>query len=177
MAEMTSPTRAPSAAPALEPGRRWRPRNVLQPALRVIAEAGWITVVYSALAVMSDKQPPTLGPIEIVLFVAAGALIGRFGRAHTDLGPAVLIVGVVLGGVIGWLASPEARDALPDFAVAASSHLGGWLMGIAVLRGAIVRTDEKAAEDLECGSRSPWARCGEPWLSCARLSCRSAWPV
>ena len=139
---------------AERPGWRARlrsrlPDNVLQPTLRVIAEAGWITVVYSAASVMIDKHVPVLGPIEFFAFVLAGALIGRIGRPRLDLGPVLLIMSVVVGGIVGWLASPEARELLPNIAAAASVHVAGWLAGVAVLRGAIVDTGEKAAEDLE----------------------------
>ena len=129
--------------------RAHRPRNVLQPSLRIIAEAGWITVLYSAASVMIDKQVPILGPAEFFIFVLAGAAIGSFGRTRLDLGPVLLILSVVVGGLLGWLASPEVRELLPNIPAAASVHIAGWIAGIAVLRGAIVDTGEKAAEDVE----------------------------
>src|SRR5829696_6672681 len=137
------------ATPAVGARRRWRPNNFLQPALRVIAEAAWITVVYSAAAVMIDKHVPIFGPIEMALFVVAGVAIGRFGRPREELGPLLLIVGVIVGGIVGWLWSADARDLLPNLPAAASTNISGWIAGIAVLRGAIVDTGEKAAEDLE----------------------------
>jgi hypothetical protein len=124
-------------------------RQLLQPALRIIAEAGWITVVYSALAVMAGHAAPILGPVEFALLVLAGVLVGWIGRPREGLGPVLLIVAVVAGGALGWLASPEAREVLLNPAKALGIHLAGWMAGVAVLRGAIVNTGEKAAEEIE----------------------------
>src|SRR5688500_14211434 len=93
-----------------------RPRNVLQPTLRVIAEAGWIAVVYSAVSVKIDQHVPILGPVDFFLLVLSGVLVGRYGRTRLDLGPVVLVGSVVVGGIVGWLASPEVRTALPNVA-------------------------------------------------------------
>ncbi len=154
---------------------RWRRQNVLQPTLRIIAEAGWITVVYSAASVMIDKHAPVLGPLEIFAFVLVGALIGRFGRPRLDLGPLLLIAGVVIGGIVGWLASPEVRDVLPTVSEAARLHIAGWIAGVAVLRGAIVDTGEKAAEDLEKLLRTVPVGLALIWAYMAIAADRSLW--
>jgi hypothetical protein len=137
-----------TAAVAAAQNERWR-RPLLQPALRVIAETGWITVLYAAGAVMVSHQAPVLGPLELLAFVLAGVLVGWLGRSRADVGPVLLIVGVGAGGAVGWLASSEARFLLSDLPRAFDVHLAGWLAGIAVLRGALIDTGERAAEEIE----------------------------
>jgi hypothetical protein len=134
-----------------EPKRR---RAVAQPVLRVIAEAAWITVVYAAASVIVSHRAPLLGPLELLAFVVAGAVLGWWSRRHAEIGPLLLIVGVVLGGAVGWLTSPESRDLLPNLPAAVDKHLAGWLTGVAVLRGALIDTGERAAEDIEKMLRS-----------------------
>jgi len=124
------------------------------PALRVLAEAGWITVVYSAASVIVSHQPPVLGPVELSLFVAAGALAGWLGRPRSALGPLLLICAVLLGGVGGWLASAEARSLLDALPSAFNVHLAGWLAGVAVLRGALISPGQSAANEIERLTRS-----------------------
>src|SRR5687767_15248860 len=111
---------------------------MVQPLLRMVAEAAWITVVYAAVSVIVDKQPPILGPLELLVFVLAGLGIGWWGKRHPDAGPVVLIASVIVGSAAGWLASPETRDLLPNLPAAFDGHLAGWLGGVAVLRGALI---------------------------------------
>ena len=120
----------------------------MQPALRVVAEASWVTVVYAAAAVIVGKQPPLLGPLELLCFVVAGVVVGTVARGR-DMGPVLLIVSVICGGALGWLASPDARAVLPNLPQAFSLHLTGWLAGVAVLRGAFIDTGQGAAEEIE----------------------------
>ncbi len=124
------------------------------PALRVLAEAGWITVVYSAASVIVTHQPPILGPVELSLFVVAGAVAGWLGRARSALGPLLLIGAVLLGGAGGWLANAEARTLLDDLPRAFNVHLAGWLAGVAVLRGALISPGQSAANEIERLTRS-----------------------
>jgi Domain of unknown function (DUF4129) len=126
-----------------------KPRQLLQPALRVLAEAGWITVVYAAAAVMVSHIEPILGPIEFSIFVLFGALVAWIGRRSEGFGPFLLIIAVIAGGALGWLMSSEARDLLPNLPAAFDVNLAGWLAGVAVLRGAIINIGEKAAEEIE----------------------------
>ena len=129
-----------------QPRRR---RAIAQPILRALAEASWITVVYAAVSVIVGRRAPILGPLELLIFVAAGITIGWWGRRHTDVGPVLLIGAVLVGGAVGWLASPEARDLMPNLPAAFDKHLAGWLAGVAVLRGALIDGGERAAEDIE----------------------------
>src|SRR6188508_2633811 len=163
------------AAPPAVPRRRWRPQNVLQPPLRVIAEAAWITVVYSASAVMIDKHVPIFGPVEFVLFVVAGVVIGRVGRPREELGPVLLIIGVIVGGMVGWLWSADARHLLPNLPAAASTNISGWICGLAVLRGAIIDTGEKAAEDVEKLLRTVPVGLAVIWAYMAIAADRNLW--
>ena len=130
--------------------RSWLRRGkLLQPMLRVMAEASWITVVYAALAVIVSKHAPYLGPVEFIGFVLVGVFVARVGRDREEVGPILLIFAVVIGGAVGWLASDEARGALNSFERALSIHLAGWFAGVAVVRGAVMNTGEKAADDIE----------------------------
>jgi hypothetical protein len=126
-----------------------RRRQLAQPILRVVAEASWITVVYAAVSVIVSHRPPLLGPLELLAFVLGGVAIGWWGRNHSEVGAWLLIVGVVVGGAVGWLASSDARALLPNLPAAFDKHLAGWLAGVAVLRGALVDGGERAAEDIE----------------------------
>ena len=129
------------------PSRRWLIALV---GLRVAAEAGWLTVVYAALAVLMGKRDPILGPVELGLLVLGGFFIGRFGRRHPELGAVLLLAGLLGGGVLGWLASPEAREVMGlDIPRALGAHLAGWIGGVAVLRGTVITADERAAFQLE----------------------------
>lgn len=129
-------------------------RSVVMPALRILAEAGWITVIYSAASVIVSRQAPILGPIEFSLFVLAGALMGLVGRPKSQIGPALLIIAVLAGGAAGWLASAEARSLLDDLPKAFDVHLAGWLAGVAILRGAIISPGPRAADEIERLMRS-----------------------
>lgn len=123
--------------------------TALPPLLRVVAEGGWLTVLYAAGSVLADKLPPVIGPIEMCLFVLAGVVIRAVGRRAPALGAFLLIGGVVVAGVIGSLAGPEARALGGSWLHPVGAHFAGWLCGIAVLRGAVVWTGEKAADQLD----------------------------
>ncbi len=116
--------------------------------LRVVAEAGWLTVLYGAVSVIADKQAPIIGPIEMGLFVAAGVAIGATGRRNTLIGAPLLIGAVIAGGAVGSLAGQD-LFAIGDWQSALGVHFSGWLAGLAVLRGAIISVGEKAADNLE----------------------------
>lgn len=124
------------------------------PALRVLAEAGWITVIYCAASVIVSRQAPILGPIEFSLFVTAGMVIGLIGRPRSGIGPVLLIVAVLLGGAAGWLASADARSLLNEVPRALNVHLAGWLAGVAILRGAVLSPGHRAADEIERLMRS-----------------------
>ena len=110
------------------------------PILRVAAEAGFFTILYSALSVTLDHQPPQLGPVEFTALVALGSLIGNFTEPNTLIGAPVLLIAVLGAGFLGWLASPEAQAVLSKgIGWTLVVHQIGWLAGVAVLRGSFIR--------------------------------------
>jgi hypothetical protein len=118
------------------PDRRWAR---LAPALRVVAEAGFFSVLYAAAAVVVGDHQPFLGPIEFSLLVGLGAIVGAFARDSPEVGALGLIAAVLAGGLVGWLASPDARDLVTSNLIgAAGSHGIGWLGAFAVLRGSFI---------------------------------------
>ena len=133
-------------APSRLPASRWA---FVQPALRIVAEAAWITVLYAAVMVVFSRREPLLGPLEFTGLVALGVLIGWIARPHQVLGSALVIIGVVLGAALGWLASADARAELPNLLRAADHHQFGWIAGVAVVRGVLINTGARAAEELE----------------------------
>ena len=105
--------------------------------LVVVAEAAWISVI-AALVQEYALRNTVLGITSLVLFVAAGVGAARLlGRRLGDRWPLVALALTVCGAAIGWLASPETRAALgnDDLGRALAAHPGGWLAGVAVLRG------------------------------------------
>ena len=106
-------------------------------ALVVIAEAAWVSVVGGFIQEVR-LQAPVLGIPILAMFVTFGLVAAR--SVGVRLGP----VGAgrpgpecVLAGAIGWLLAPEARAALAagDLATAIGQNPGGWVAGLAVLRG------------------------------------------
>jgi hypothetical protein len=119
------------------PDLRW---TRLGSSLRVVAEAGFFAVVYAAAAVVIGHHPPHIGPIEFGLMVGFGLIVGSFARDSPELGAFVLIAAVLGGGLVGWLASPDARALLgTDLGGAVASHGIGWLGAFAVLRGSLIQ--------------------------------------
>lgn len=150
-------------------------RSLVMPALRILAEAGWITVVYSAASVIVSHQAPVLGPIELSLFVAVGALAGWLGRPRSEIGPVLLIIAVLVGGAAGWLASSEARSMLDDLPRAFNVHLAGWLAGVAVLRGALISPGPSAADEIERLTRSMPAALAVVWAYASIVAHPTLW--
>src|SRR5688572_6481768 len=116
------------------------------PSVRALAEAGWLTVLYSAVAVLADKTPPLIGPIEMIALVGFGMLLRVIGRREPALGALLLIVGVVGAGMVGSLFAEGPRAPGGTWLYQLGSHFAGLLAGVAVLRGAAVSINEKAAD-------------------------------
>ncbi len=104
----------------------------------LVAEGAWIAVP-AALVQALSRHPVVVGPLELAIFVVLGYLAA--GRLADRLGPIRWpLVAAGLAGVaaiVGWLSDPGVRDAvaLVDWEAAISRNPGGWLAGLAMLRG------------------------------------------
>jgi hypothetical protein len=105
-------------------------------ALVVVAEAAWISVIAGLLQEFALRDP-VLGIPALVAFVGTGVILARLGGPRLgNRWPAVAFALVLGSGAVGWLASPAARAALGDgIGPALAAHPGGWLAGLALLRG------------------------------------------
>lgn len=106
-------------------------------ALVVVAEAAWVSVVGGFIQEIR-LQAPVLGIPVMAVFVAAGIVAARtigprLGRTWTVVG----LLLSLLAGLVGWLLAPEARVALAAGhpAAAIAENPGGWVAGLAMLRG------------------------------------------
>lgn len=142
------------------------PVRFLLPTVQVLAEGGWLAVVYAALQAFSGSIP-RIGPLELALLAWVGLAWGRRRRWQ---GPGAEAIGLpvlmVVGGAIGWLLAPEVRSLLvhgqPLDAV--GTHPAGWIGAIAIWRGEVHRTTED--DDVVAGQLLRWAVPGLalPWL-------------
>ncbi|MEO5939794.1 MAG: DUF4129 domain-containing protein [Candidatus Limnocylindrales bacterium] len=105
-------------------------------ALVIVAEAAWISVVAGLLQEFALREP-VLGLPGLAAFVVAGVGLARI--LGPRLGDRWLPVGftlVLAAGAIGWLLSGATRAALgAGLGPALAAHPGGWLAGLALLRG------------------------------------------
>ncbi len=110
--------------------------DLLPPTLDVVAEAAWLAIVYLVLQVLGAHGPVLLGPIQFAALAAIGLAVARGALPWSGRG--VLAATAAIAGLAGWLLSPAARDAVlaGRIDVALSLHAGGWLAGLAVVRGA-----------------------------------------
>jgi hypothetical protein len=113
------------------------PSRIL-PLLQTLAEGGWIAVVYAAAQALFD-HPPHIGPIELAMLAGIGMAWGRRTRWRDAATEAIgLPILALAGGALGWFLDPHVRDAVVsgNLSAALGMHFGGWLAGIAVIRGA-----------------------------------------
>ena len=142
------------------------PVRILLPTVQVVAEGGWLAVVYAALQAFSGTVP-RVGPIELALLAWMGLAWGRRTRWQTAGAEAIgLPLLMVVGGAVGWLLAPEVRTLLVNGQPfeALGTHLAGWIGAIAVWRGDAHRlTDD---DDQMAGQLLRWAVPGLaiPWL-------------
>lgn len=114
----------------------WAVRALL-PAAQVLAEGGWLAVVYAAAQALSQGTPH-IGPLELALLAWAGmAWARRSGWRSPEADASGLPLLMLLGAAAGWFLAPEVRAALFDghLVDALGLHPAGWLAGVAVLRG------------------------------------------
>lgn len=121
--------------------------------LDALLEGSLVGVAYVALY-FAAPAPRTPAPLSLAEFVAAAAI----GLAWSRLWPRTvrrrllwLAPAIVTGGLLGWLADPVARGILPDLSRALGAHSAGWLVGLAVYRGA---AHERGADEIETSSRA-----------------------
>ncbi len=162
--EGSLPAQARGSLPAQPPGRSGPaqpegrsghglqiPRlDALVPAaLDAVDEAAWLTVVYLGVECFWAGGPAWHGPLlltttVLAVFAAAGLVLARGlaasseGRVEAGRQTVPTVAFAVVGGMAGWLVAPEARDFLlaGNLPAALAIHPGGWLAGVAILRGA-----------------------------------------
>jgi hypothetical protein len=111
--------------------------GALPVALALLAEGGWIAVVYE-LFQAANGGPMLLGPLAFAIVAGAGLVAGREGPGRLgERWPTATVALVAVTGALGWVAAAATRGALlsavPSSAL--STHPGGWLLGLAFLRG------------------------------------------
>lgn len=122
-------------------------RNVRRPArsfleiapvaLVLVAEAAWVSVVGGFISEVR-LQAPILGIPILTAFVATGVIAARTLGPRLGRWWAVAGLGLTLAaGLAGWLVAPDARAALlaGDLRRAIGENPGGWVAGLAMLRG------------------------------------------
>lgn len=116
---------------------RRSPLDPAVPALAAVAEAAWISIVAAlAQALIGERQ--VLGVAGLVPFVAFGIVAARVGaKRWGDRWPAIAVGATLVTAALGWAASAAVREALAagDVSGALGEHIGGWLAGLATLRG------------------------------------------
>jgi hypothetical protein len=122
---------------AVTSSRRRDYLDLVPVALVVVAEAAWVSVIGGFIQELR-LQAPVLGIPILAVFVTLGIVAAR--TLGLRLGRAWTVVGLLLSvsaGLVGWLIAPEARAALGagDPATAIAQNPGGWVAGLAVLRG------------------------------------------
>ncbi len=142
------------------------PVRFLLPTVQVLAEGGWLAVVYAAVQAFSTDIP-RVGPIELGLLAWMGLAWGRRRRWQTAGAEAIgLPLLMVVGGAVGWLLAPEVRSLLVNGhpLEALGTHLAGWIGAIAVWRGDAHRSVDD--DDRMAGQLLSWAVPGlaVPWL-------------
>ena len=123
--------------PAADRRRSWAFLEIAPVALVVVAEAAWVSVIGGFMQEVR-LQAPILGIPILTAFVAGGVVAAR--TLGPRLGPRWAFVGLgisVAAGLVGWLIAPDARAALQeaDLRTAIGENPGGWVAGLAVLRG------------------------------------------
>ncbi len=132
--------------------------------LDALVEGAWLSVVYAGFEVALARHPPVLGPLDFALAAAIGIWLARRVPPLSQVLWVAILIAVTLAG---WLASPVARETLlagqPLQAMA--EHAGGFLLGVAVIRGGAHRV--AADDDLVLGAllRTALPFLTLPWLA------------
>ncbi len=142
------------------------PVRFLLPTVQVLAEGGWLAVVYAGLQAFSGDTP-RVGPLELALLAWIGLAWGRRSRWTSAGAEAIGLPGLMLlGGAIGWVLAPEVRVLLVNGHPfeALGTHPAGWIGALAVWRGDAHRVVED--DDRLAGQLLRWVVPGlaVPWL-------------
>ncbi len=101
----------------------------------MVAEGAWLSVVYLALQGATGGGAHPLGLVPMSGVVAIGILLARTTerwRRSTE----VFVVAVVMAAALGVMASAAARDQVgAGIAVVLGAHIGGLVLGLALVRG------------------------------------------
>ena len=132
--------------------RRWHGQgrgtatDLVTPALDAVVEGAWLALVYAAVQLGLVHGDATLGALPFVIAAGVGVAWARPGAGHRAGGAGALAALAIGAGAVGWLSDPAARTALVAAAqggwatdaagTAMATNIGGWLLGVAVLRGA-----------------------------------------
>jgi hypothetical protein len=124
--------------------RRPLAADLVVPVLDSVAEGSWIALVYVTVQVALAHAPAALGPLSFAIAAGLGLAWSRAARGRLA-GTGAFVLLVLVAGLVGWLADPDVRAAL-DAAVrsggyhavemAVTTNAAGWLLGLAVVRGA-----------------------------------------
>jgi hypothetical protein len=127
---------ADAATPRRRDSRLADPLELIPVPLVILAEAAWLSVV-AGLAQELVLQPPTTALPELAAAVVVGLLAARVVAPRVgSRWPAAALVLVVVAAIGGCLAEPFARGELGrGIGPAFGMHPGGFLVGVAVLRG------------------------------------------
>ena len=133
---------------------RWSWRADLLPlVLDALLEGSLVGVAYTAIALLGTSATAPLSLVEFCVVAAAGLVWARLRPRATSRAPWIASA-AVLAGAVGWLADPAARTTLAALNNPLSALLvnpAGWLLGVAVLRGA---AHEHADDEIETSTRA-----------------------
>lgn len=133
---------------------RWSWRADLLPlVLDALLEGSLVGVAYTAIALLGSSTTPRLSLVEFCVVAAAGLVWARLRPRAASRVP-WLASAALLAGALGWLADPAARTTLAALDNPLSALLvnpAGWLLGVAVLRGA---AHEHADDEIETSTRA-----------------------
>ncbi len=133
---------------------RWSWRADLLPlALDGLLEGSLVGVAYAAIALLGASSSAPLSLVEFCPAAVAGLVWARLRPRSTPRVPWIAAL-AVLAGALGWLVDPAARTtlaALDNPLSALLVHPAGWLLGVAVLRGA---AHEHADDEIETSTRA-----------------------
>lgn len=105
--------------------------------LAALAEGAWVAAVYAVVEATAHRET-TFGPLTMALAAGLGLLLARrYGPGLGDRWPGIALALVIGSAVFGWLSDAASVAALLrlDPVAAIRVHPGGWLLGLAVLRG------------------------------------------